>query len=297
MADTWTEMPDAPVPMGGISGAAVDGTLYVWAPGLVGGAESTFLSYTPGDDDWTVLEHPPFAAHDFVALVAAGDRLIAVQTTHEHGIRADLAYDPATEHWVELPQDPLTPAFNREMVWTNVGLVLLAHAHVPQPGSAEPSLVEAARFNQGDATWERLPDSEVIGSGFRWSGTAVANPAIGSADGGQVNNWGRAFPYGGVLDPGAGNWSDLPGRPPHNGAATGLSAAGGGWSVSTDGWAFHDRSGTWVELTKPAAGAAEQGQASVWAGDRLLVFGGTRVAGARHMLVPGGWTLVLPESP
>lgn len=291
----WVEMPDAPVPMGTISGATVEGTLYVWAPSFEDGAASAFLSYTPGDDAWIELDHPPFEAGDYMVLVSAGDQLVAVQSTHELGMTPDLGYDPATEQWAELPPDPLAPSFDREMVWTDAGLVLLAHALVPNPGSAEPSVVMAARFAEADETWERLPDSELIGYGFRWSGTAVVNAAIGSADGGQVNNWGRDHPFGGTLDPAAASWSELPGTPEEAGELTGLFAAGGGWTVSGDGWALHDRSSTWVELRRPAAGASEQGQAAVWAGDRLFMFGGTRVAGPRFVLVPGGWAWV-PEA-
>jgi hypothetical protein len=35
-------------------------------------------------------------------------------------------------------------------------------------------------------------------------------PYAGSADGGQVNNWGRSYPQGGIYDPGAGAWEVLP---------------------------------------------------------------------------------------
>ena len=31
-------------------------------------------------------------------------------------------------------------------------------------------------------------------------GGLLWNPSLGGADGGQVNNWGRAYPYGGVFD-------------------------------------------------------------------------------------------------
>jgi hypothetical protein len=62
-----------------------------------------------------------------------------------------------------------------------------------------------------------------------------------------------------------------------------------------DGWAFHAASGTWIELRRPAAGAAEMGQAAVWTEDRLFVFGGSRVADERFVLVGAGWSWVPPR--
>ncbi len=41
----------------------------------------------------------------------------------------------------------------------------------------------------------------------------VVWPEIGSADGGEVSNWGRDFNFGGILDPADGRWRPLP-EPP-----------------------------------------------------------------------------------
>jgi hypothetical protein len=29
----------------------------------------------------------------------------------------------------------------------------------------------------------------------------LINPTLGDADGGEVGNWGRTYPYGGIFDP------------------------------------------------------------------------------------------------
>ena len=286
----WTEMPDAPVPLGHVSGGVVAGSLYLWVPGFEPGARSAFLSFTPGDKEWVELPPPPFDLESSMNIVAAGDQLVAFQGTHEFGLEPDLSYDPRTEAWTELPPDPLTPAFDRQMIWTDEGLVLLGRELVPNPGSAEPSRVLAARLDGQDNTWERFPDSETIGGPWQWTGDKLVNASIGGADGGQVIGWGRSFPYGGILDPATGEWSELPGTPDVSGDFRGFSVAGGGWAVSADGWALHAASDTWVALRPPAAGVAEDGQAAVWAGDRLFVFGGSRVVDERFVLVGGGWS-------
>ena len=292
--ETWTELPDAPVPLGHLSGGVVAGTLYVWVPGIEVGAQPAFLSYTPGNEAWVELDPPPIGRESWLNLVPAGDLLVAYHGSQEAGVAPDLAYDPAKDSWMELPLDPLTPAFDRQMVWVDGALVLLGNELVPNPGSEAPAVVLAARLDLESGTWQRYADSEVLGDPWQWTGDRLVNPAIGGADGGQVNNWGRSFPNGGILNPGTGEWSELPDTPDGPGDFGGITAAGGGWAVSADGWAFHVASGTWVEMRRPDAGAAEMGQAAVWAGDRLFVFGGSRIANERFALVEDGWTWVPP---
>jgi hypothetical protein len=290
---TWTPLPQAPLPLGYVTGGVVVGTLYLWVPALVPGEPSAFISYTPGEETWTEHE-APFEPHSPVALVPAGGALVAHQTSHEQGVRPDLSYDPQTDRWTELPPDPLTPAFDRQLVWTGDSVVLLAHELVPQPNSAQPSRTLAARLDLEAGRWERLPDSHVLGGVWAWSGDRIVNAAIGGADGGEVNNWGRRFPFGGMLDPATSTWSDLAGTPEVQGELTGIQASGEGWVISGDGWAFHPRSETWVELDRPAAGMAEAGQAAVWTGNGLFVFGGSRVMNERFLLTDDAWSWTPP---
>ena len=293
--DTWTELPEAPVPLGYPTGGVVGETLYVWVPGLEVGARPAFLSYTPGDEAWVELDPPPIGQGSFVNLIATGDRLVAYHGSQELGVAPDLAYDPLTDTWTELPLDPLAPAFGRQVVWADGALILFGNELVPNPGSEEPAVVLAARLDLEDGTWQRYPDSEVLGGPWQWTGDRLVNPAIGGADGGQANNWGRFYPNGGVLNPARGEWSELPHPPGGPGEFGGFTAAGDGWAVSADGWALHVASGTWVELRRPAAGAAETGQAAVWADDRLFVLGGSRIVNERFELVGGGWSWVPPR--
>lgn len=290
---TWTLIPQAPLPLGHVTGGVVAGTLYLWVPAFVPGEPSAFISYTPGEKTWTEHE-APFEPDSLVALVPAGEALVAHQTSHEQGVLPDLSYDPKTDRWTELPPDPLAPAFDRQMVWTGDAVVLLAHELVAQPNSAEPSLTLAARLDLQAGTWERLPDSQSLGGFWAWSGDRIVNAAIGGADGGEVNNWGRMFPFGGVLDPATGTWSELAGTPELDGELAGIYASGSGWVVTGGGWAFHPRSETWVELDRPAAGMAEAGHAAAWAGNHLLVFGGSRIMNERFLLTDDAWSWTPP---
>jgi len=295
----WTQLADAPVPLGWLTGAVVDVTLYVWVPGFEPGpgVRPAFLAYRVAEDRWEELPAPPVATDANIQLVAAGSRLVAFSGSHENGLGPDLLYDPSSGAWSELPGDPLAPSFDRAVVWTGSELVLLGLELVPNPGSENPSLYRAAALDLATGAWRRLPDSEVVGWNPVWFSTAglVVNPSVGTGDGGQVNNWGRSYPFGGMLDTVAGTWSPLPDPPRSYGPYQGLSVGGDEMLVS-DGWVFRVPTGTWTPLARPS-GAADQGEAAVWAGDRLVVWGGARWIDGTGTLLDDGWAWLPPLLP
>lgn len=289
----WTAIAPAPMPLGDISGAVMPDVLYVYIPGFepAAGARSSFLAYHIPDDRWEELDVPPVPGGTSLTLVATGNKVVGFHPTQERGVTSDLLYDPATGDWTDLPADPLVPSFDRSAVWTGQELLLLGVEVVPQPNAARPSLYRAAGLDLATGAWRRLPDSEVLGwdPAWFWAADRLINPSVGSADGGQVNNWGRAFPFGGILDPGSGSWSPLPDPPAAANVYQGLSVGGPDYIVSSAGFVLHAPALTWEPLAKPRAGE-EAGAASVWAGDRLFVWGGVRSNGAGAALLGDGWT-------
>ena len=288
---TWMPIADAPVPLGQLSGAVVDRTLYLWLPGFerAPGVRSAFLAYDIDEDRWEELPSPPVGRQAALDLVVAGSRLVAHHGSQESGVLPDLLYDPVAGEWRELAPDPLAPSFDRSMVWADDDLVLLGLQLVRDPGS-RPSLYRAAALDLATNTWRSLPDSEVAGwnPAWYWADGRVINASIGSADGGQVNNWGRSYPFGGMLDAASGDWAPLPDPPIEPGPYQGLSAAGETHIVSTEGWVLDVADESWRPLDRPPGGA-EQGEAAVWAGDRLMVWGGVRWNGAEPTLLDIGW--------
>jgi hypothetical protein len=98
------------------------------------------------------------------------------------------------------------------------------------------------------------------------------NPTIGHVgDNGDVT--GSGLPYGGIFDPTTDTWSELP-RPPENLHEYGGPSVGGGdHVVSWQGAILDVAAGTWSNLP-PTPVPADDGAAVVWAGDRLVVWGG-----------------------
>jgi hypothetical protein len=294
---TWRTIAPAPVPLGWASGAVLGDVLYIWVPADedIPGMRRAFMSYDVESDRWKELPMPPVGEDRTYVLAPAGDRLVAYQSTQEHGVRSDLEFDPSARTWSELPADPLIPSFDRTMVWTEAGLVVLGIENVPQPGSERPAVYRAAVLDPETRSWRRLPDSEISGwdPAWFWAGGLLVNPTLGASDGGDVNNWGRPYPHGGILDPVRGTWSPLP-DPPEPGDEFPSFAVGGTEYVSSfSGWVLHVPSGRWVELDAPA-GSAHEGQAVTWAGDRLFVWGGVRWDGNEPTILGDGWLWSAP---
>lgn len=207
---TWRPIAPAPLTFSGNATAvSVDGSVYVLVrsfevrPGGAGG----FLRYDVAADTWRQLPSP---GDDWYQITARGSTVVAYPSSGEAGERSDLVFDVTTETWQPLPPDPLSPSFGRAMVEVAGELYLFAHDLVPNPGSEEPSLLRAARFDATSGVWELRADSEILGGPPVAVGTAVVFPNSGSADGGQVNNWGRSYPYGGIYDTVNDEWSPLP---------------------------------------------------------------------------------------
>ena len=274
----WRRIADAPRPLARAEGAVVGGALYL----LVGDA---LLRYASGADRWDVLPPPPGEVSVF-RLTAMNDRLLAYLATQEFGVEPDMLFDIAAGTWSPMPLDPLADAHDRTAVWTGREIVLLA---IPLELRApdEPALFGAAILDPASLAWRRLPDSGIIGgwTGWGYAGERVVNAAIGSADGGEMNNWGRPFPFGGMLRP-AGIWDDLPEPPTEPGAFLGFASAGGEYAFA-DGWALHVPSGSWSAIGTP--GVTPTDAATVWTGDRLFAWGGVAWNGDGPVILDRGF--------
>ena len=288
---TWRQIAPAPVGFSFGEGVVVRGAAYILTHGEVGRPDDrpAFLRYGIADGDWEELPFPPGDRDR--SIIATDAQVVAFRGSDEGGETADLMFDPATNEWSELPDDPLPPSFDRTLAWSGRELVLFAHEIVPQPGATEPSLVIAAVLDLDSGEWRRLPDSQILGGGARWfelDGRLIL-PALGSADGGEVGNWGRPYPYGGILDPQRGEWSDLP-APPVADLSSAEDFAGGIRAgreadyFGLSGWILDATAREWIEIPPlDDEGALTTGRVVANAGPEMLVFGGVRWGGGRGL--------------
>jgi hypothetical protein len=264
-ARSWHPIAPAPVDVPAFSAnVLVSGTLFVLAG-------TALLAYDVAKDVWSQVSTPS----GFVGgqLVADGDRLVVASGSDERSAVPDRVYDTATKRWSALPDDPIGPAYDRLITAIPTGLVLTAKELVDNPGADGPSLVLAARFDRRTGTWSRLPDSDQIGGwSWVWTGRRMVDPSLGGADGGEVGNYGRTVPFGGILDPASGTWSRLP-HAPKEGTGGWPVAAFDSALVAIAGWIYDDDTESWAPVPRPHEAPAMPGPA-VWADDRLVVIGG-----------------------
>ncbi|RNL65272.1 hypothetical protein EFK50_04745 [Nocardioides marmoriginsengisoli] len=264
---TWRPIAPAPVPVPGYSpSAVVDGHLFV----RVG---RKLLDYDLDADRWRVLTRP---SSDWYDLEADGDRLLLVSGSDENGVRPDLAYEPVTRAWSELPEDPLGPLFDRGLLATPAGVLLVGKELVASPGGGDrPSYVLGALLDRSTGTWSTLPRSDQLGGGS-WGviGSRVVNLSLDSSNGGGpgAGDYGRRIPFGGTLDLGTKTWGRLPNPPKYLTGGWPVGAVGTD-RIAAEGW-IYDGTASWTKVPHPRGAAVQPGPA-VWAGDRLIVIGGT----------------------
>lgn len=263
----WRRIADAPVPLSWGQSVVLGSSVYI----LPNQARQV-LVYRVDEDRWSLVQ-VPFDPDAWYQLVAAGDRLVAYAGSDETVAAPDYVLDAATGGWRELPADPLGRSYDRALAWTGRELVLFDKKLVPNPGQKEPSLTRAAALDLGTGSWRRLPDSQILYTGpWLLAGGRLVNPMLGEADGGEVNNWGRAYPNGGILDPATGQWAPLP-NPPAHGEGAGARSATSAIYFGLQGSVLDTATGTW-EMLPVLPGGRRSGYTLVAAGRDLLVFGG-----------------------
>jgi hypothetical protein len=297
----WRKIADSPVPFEWAQGIVVGTTAYLWVPGSIGRpkADVAFLAYRAEENRWQQLPLPPGDPDLFHGIMQAGDQIVAYAYSDEQGEQPDVLFDPGTSAWKELPPDPLSPSFDRSMAWSGRELVLFDHELVPNPGSEKPALTRAAALDLETGTWRPLPDSRILATGpWVLSNGRLVNPVLGGADGGEVENWGRTYPYGGIFDPESGEWSPLPDPPDgEEDWGSGVLTESGGHYYGHRGWILDTATNEWIELPPLDADEHVTGRSVVSAGDGLLVFGGARWSGLDGTLLDDAWMWLPRASP
>ncbi|MFD4957189.1 hypothetical protein [Microbacterium sp. NPDC058389] len=281
---------DAPVDIPPSPAAFAGGRLFISVVGA--GGESALVSYDVDADRWDMWDVPDAVPR---TLVADGDRVLFVSGSDERGIAADLVLDATTGEWSELPPDPLGSTFDRVITPTPEGLVLTAKELVANPGSERPALTIAALYDEESGEWSRLPDTGQIG-GWRWMSTGgrLVDPQLGGADGGEVGNWGRTYPYGGTFTLPDGTWSPLMDTPEPLRDAWMSDVVGPGRFALSGGYLYDAQRMTWTEVGRPD-GAPTLPEQAIWADDKLLVLGGGDFKGIDGTVGQKVWTYTPSE--
>jgi hypothetical protein len=181
--------------------------------------------------------------------------------------RQVLVYRVDEDRWT-LVQVPFKPDTWYQLV--AAGDRLVAYSGSDEAAETPDYILDAAT-----GAWRPLPDSQILYTApWLLAGGKLVNPTLGDADGGEVGNWGHAYPNGGSLDAATGQWAALP-SPPAGGEAAGARSATSAIYIGLDGAVLDTTTGTWEALPK-LPGDRRSGYTLVAAGTDLLVFGGGR---------------------
>lgn len=272
----WEPMPDAPYGVVHAAGAFAGGDVFLLStcrggPGCAGAPE--LLRYDVAGAGWQLAAGPRDGGVGFSALVPVGDRLLAVSASDEQGEVADQLYDPATDRWEELPDDPLPEVFDRFAVAHGDRILVF--------GSVEGGDAKlAAAYDLRTRTWSRLPDAPSAGyQAWRVGDEVWLNGHFGRESGAR-------------LDLTTDAWQALPGD--HPGEDRDLAGVVGEAEASYEddhGWVRDLVADRWVEIPDRAGTTYDEALGAV--GSALLVVGGQdwgpRDGDAAGRLVDEAW--------
>ncbi len=204
---SWRAIAPAPVGIEPVSPATVvGGSVYIAVPRNPGVRHTRMdlVAYRVRADRWDRIPSPPRRNYKLYGIAG---RLLAAGPERGPVPLSLFQLGPRERRWKELPRPPMRGTFT----WNGRRLVLIGY----DPAARDfrnPPLARAATLAFGDNAWRRLPDSDHVlwGHGY-WVrvGRRLVSPQLGT--GNEDYDFGR--PYGGILDPERGVWSELPNVP------------------------------------------------------------------------------------
>jgi hypothetical protein len=284
---TWRTISPAPAPVIGEPVVGDDAVYFRTA--LADGAEfissDVIARYRPSTGEWTTIAAAEVTGASLVAMFEG--RLVF----EDSGWRLVLL-DPDDGSTQALPDAPLPDLHSAHVAVADGRVYLFGNPRTADADTSKPSLRLAAVYDS-DRGWRRLPDSELLsGGGMVSAGGKLVDSSNGSADGGQVNNWGRSYAYGGMLDLTRERWEPLPpDRPSGSWVLRAVEARGG--IITGDGLWLDPAGGTWSTIPAPPT-PTPIGAATTWAGDRLFVWGGESWSDGTGSLHDDGVTYQFP---
>ncbi len=275
---TWRAIPVSP--LGGRSGTPSawtgrevlfwGGTSTVDARWLKDGAAGN-----PATNSWRTLPDAPLKGGFPQGAAWSGDRWYVASG------RGLAAYDPRTDTWTSEADIPIGADDIVRMAWAGDRLVLLAQVlegaelWTMRPGEvwvnrASPPLLD-------------VPADGLVFDGVRvWVIETVATGALAQSP--VIASW----------DPASGQWQDSIDAPVETSKA---AAVWNGTQLVVTGAfsaAYEPSSGTWLMLPEGGNDRFREDPTVVWAGDRLIVWGGGW--GESTWTKPDGWQLVWPAA-
>jgi len=270
---------------------------FAYSPPIPSGRPPDGLAYNPATGRWRALPEPPpdqSATVGRQGAVWTGKEVILLYATG-----APIAYDPDANTWRRLAHPPtgfISHAADPAPIWTGAEVLVWDGSNIDDTSGKWIDGGRGAAYNPATDRWRQLPRSPLsnrTGAIQAWTGKQLL--VIAGSCGGE----GRLrCQDGAAYDPAANTWTPIPALA---GGATAPEAAAawtGGelviWSTTTNkqarsigntASAYNPSSKRWRTLP-PAPITPRRLAALVWAGDRLLVWGGIQNVRADEFAYP-----------
>ena len=271
--DTWRPIADLPQEAAGYSTAIAIGDGEVFLLSQMSG-QIALWQYSISRDAWSNVPSPQRVSSS-ARIAGHNGRLVLYAGSDEQGEVPDQFLDPEAGLWSDVPNDPFEASYDRQLLSVDGVLVLFAKPISAVIDSSQVPRVLAARLDEATSTWQILPDGDQLSPPTFADGALAVSPYRGGADGGEVNNWGRLVPNGGMLDLSTQMWRHLPGETRKDQSGGGVVGRSGASFTGIQGDVLDLVSGEWFEIPDLPSGLSDgYAHTVVAAGTDLFVFGG-----------------------
>lgn len=286
--DTWTALSTTNAPLHSDDPVALwtGSEMLIWGGGKLNQYQGG--RYDPATDAWTPIESTPVpdgrALH---TTVWTGNEMIVWGGSdfpfRQFGNKGDGGiYDPLTSSW--RPMSTLgapSPRTEHTAVWTGHTMIIWGGLELPYDSTT--AFNDGARYDPISDTW--TPVSLAGAPVPRHLHTAVWTGEEMIVWGGAVGPFSEGTATGGRYRPGPDTWAPTAFGPPprvsHTAVWTGEEVIvwGGardywGNGLSNQGYRYDPAADTWSAMSTSGAPSARDAHTGVWAGDRLVVWGG-----------------------
>lgn len=265
---------------------------FAYSPPIPSGRPPDGLAYNPATARWRALPDPPpdqSATVGRQGAVWTGKEVILLYATG-----TPIAYDPDANTWRRLALPPtgfISHAADPAPIWTGAEVLVWDGSNIDDTSGKWIDGGRGGAYNPATDRWRQLPRSPLSNRTWAiqaWTGKQLLVISGSCGGAGQIR-----CQDGAAYDPAANTWTAIPALA---GGAIGPEAAAAWtgselviWSAATskDGLRIRNAARAYNPHTKrwrtlpPAPITPRRLAGAVWAGDRLLVWGGIRY-------LPGG---------
>jgi hypothetical protein len=280
---------------------------FAYAPPIPSGRPPDGLAYTPATGRWRALPDPPpdqSIGGGRVGTVWTGKEVILLYATG-----APIAYDPDANTWRRIARPPtgfISHAADPTPIWTGAEVLVWDGSNIDHTSGKWIDGGRGAAYNPQTDRWRQLPRSPLTNRTWAikaWTGKQLLVISGSCGDSGEIR-----CQDGAAYDPAANTWTPIPAlaggaiAPEAAAAWTGseliiwsATISKDGRSTSTAASAYNPRTKRWRTLP-PAPITPRRLAAAVWAGDRLLVWGGIQNVAADKLAYPDDGAAYDPRS-